>query len=113
MVGGLVEQQHLGVADEQLRQRDAHLPAAGELAGQTRHVRFGESKAEQNAAHLRLDGVAAEHLERIACVPRRQAAPRWGSRRLGLEFVEAALGLEHLDLRKLMTSSKMGFSPSR
>ncbi len=69
VVGGLVEQQHLGVADEQLRQRDAHLPAARELGGAAREIALLEAQAEHDAAHLRLDGVAAQHLVSVAGAP--------------------------------------------
>ena len=54
VVRRLVEQEHLGVADEQFRERDAHLPTAGELGGGAGHVALGEAEAEQHASHLRL-----------------------------------------------------------
>ena len=34
MVGRLVEQQHVGLAKQQLREREPHLPAARELVGE-------------------------------------------------------------------------------
>ena len=99
MVGGLVEQQHLGIADEQLRQRDAHLPAAGELGGGAGHVPLGEPEAEQHASHLRLQGVAAEHLVGVPRPPHGRQL-RLGGRRpqLGLQLVQALLGCKHLGL---------------
>ena len=39
MVGGLVEQQQVGPAEQQLGQRDAHLPAARERLGGPRRRR--------------------------------------------------------------------------
>ena len=99
MVGGLVEQQHLGVSDKQLRQRDAHLPTTGELAGQARHIGFSEAETEQDPANLRLDGVAAEHLERIARTPcGGKLRLRGALAKLRLELVQASLRLEHLHL---------------
>ncbi len=99
VVGGLVEQQHLGVADEQLRERDAHLPAAGELVGGARHVRLGEAQAEQHASHLGLQRVAAHHLVGVPGPPHgRQLRLGGVAAQLGLQLVQALLGLEHLHL---------------
>ena len=100
VVGGLVEQQHLGVADEQLRQRDTHLPAARELGGAAREVVLLEAQAEHDAAHLRLDGVAAQHLVGVADAPGgSKLLRRGGLAQLGLQLVQAALGFQHLHLR--------------
>ena len=40
MVGGLVEQQQVGLLQQQLGERDAHLPAAGKFVGLARPVFF-------------------------------------------------------------------------
>ena len=100
MVGRLVEQQHFGVAHEQLRERDAHLPAAGERRRVQPQIGFLEPKAEQDAAHLRLERVAAHHLVGVAGTPAR------GELTLGrvlaerrLELAQTALGREDLGLR--------------
>ena len=99
MVRRLVEQQHLRVADEQLRQRDAHLPAARELAGGARQVDLLEAQAEEHASHLRLDGVAAQRLVGVA------RAAGGGQLRLGgvlpqlgLQPMQALFGLQNLHL---------------
>ena len=99
MVRRLVKQQHFGVSDQQLRERDAHLPAARELARHAAHVVFLKAQAEQHAAHLRLDDVATQPLELVA------SAARGGKVALGGVFPErlferakALLGGEHLDL---------------
>ena len=99
MVRRLVEQQHFGISDQQLRERDAHLPAARELARHAAHIVFLKAETEQHAAHLRLDDVAAQPLELVA------RAARGGKVALGGVFPErlferakALLGGEHLDL---------------
>ena len=100
MVRGLVEQEHLGVADEQLRQRDAHLPAAGELGGQAAQILLLETQAEHDAAHLGFDGVAAQRLVGVAGAPRRGQLPLGGVLAQPLlQLVKAPLGFEHLCLR--------------
>ena len=71
VVRGLVQQKDLGVADQQLRQRDAHLPAAGIVGRRTPHVLLAESEAEQDAADVRLQLVAAHHLVCVARAPER------------------------------------------
>ena len=45
MVGGLVEQQQVRLLQQQLGQRDAHLPAAGKLFGLALPVFFAETQA--------------------------------------------------------------------
>ena len=99
MVRRLVEQQHLGVADEQFRKRDAHLPTAGELGGGTGHVALGEAEAEQHASHFRLQRVAAEHL---VGVPRpahgRQLSFGGVRAQLRLQLVQALLRFKNLGL---------------
>ena len=99
VVRGLVEQQHLGVADEQLRQRDAHLPATRELRGGAAQVGLLEPEAEHDAAHLRLDGVAPQHLVGVAGAPGGgQLLRRRVLTQLVLQLVEAPLGFQHLYL---------------
>ncbi len=100
VVGGLVQQQDFRVADQQLRQGDAHLPAAGEVVGGAGQVGLFESQAEQHAAHLRLKGIAAHALVGVA------GAPGGRQLRLGgvgpqfrLQLVKAPFGFQHFHLR--------------
>ena len=62
VVGRLVEQQHLGFAQQQLRERDAHLPTAGELAGVALEVGVFEAEAGEHLFDARL------HLAHIVVV---------------------------------------------
>ena len=63
VVGGLVEQQQVRLFEQQLGQRDAHLPAAGEFLGAARPVFLPEAQTVQHRAHLRFDGVAVARVE--------------------------------------------------
>ena len=62
MVGGFVHQQDVGAAKQHTRQRDAHLPAAGERAHVAIDLVVLEAEAMQHFARLRLQRVAAEML---------------------------------------------------
>ena len=66
VIGGLVEQKQVGFANKQLGERDAHLPAAREIAGMAGHVVFLEAQAEQHAAHLRFKAISAERFVALA-----------------------------------------------
>ena len=66
VVGGLVKQQHFGVAGKQLRQRNAHLPTAGKIGGHALHVVFAEAQAEQHRAHARFKQVTTHSLILVA-----------------------------------------------
>ena len=61
MIRGLVEQQHVGTAKQNLRQLNTHAPTAGELAGRTIEVGAQEAKTHQRAFYLCLITFAAEH----------------------------------------------------
>ena len=50
MVGGLVEQQQVGLFEQQFGQRDAHLPAAGELFGAAFPIALRETQAAESTA---------------------------------------------------------------
>ena len=65
VVGGLVEQQQVGLGQQQLGQRDAHLPAAAELVGLPRPILFAEAEAGEHAAHLRVERVAVERVKAL------------------------------------------------
>ena len=58
MVGGLVQQQQVGLLQQQLDQRDAHLPAAGKFFGLPGPVFFSETQPRKHGADLGLDGVS-------------------------------------------------------
>ena len=63
VVGRLVEQQQVRLAQQQLGQRDAHLPAARKLVGGAGHVRLVEAQAEEHAVRLAFDVVAVASLK--------------------------------------------------
>ncbi len=65
VVGGLVEQQDVGMAEEQLGQRDAHLPATGELGTRLIEIRRLKTQAGKNLARVALEFVATQALEAI------------------------------------------------
>ena len=62
VVGGLVQKEKVGVPQQQLRKRDAHLPAAGELLRRLVEVLDGKSQAAQDLLRPRLELVAAQAL---------------------------------------------------
>ena len=63
VIGGLVEQQQVGFFEQQLGQRDAHLPAAGELFGTLGPFALRKSQAGEHHADLRFDGEAVARAE--------------------------------------------------
>ena len=63
MVGRLVEQQHVGVLEQEPGEGHAHHPATAERADVAVHVAVSEAEAGQDAPRLRLEAVAAERLE--------------------------------------------------
>ena len=101
VVGRLVEQQQVGVAQQQLRERDAHLPAAREVAGGLVEVLDGEAETREDLPGARLELVAAEALEAVLrrAVALEQAVELVSGGGLGdlaLELAHAALHLLHL-----------------
>jgi hypothetical protein len=60
VVGRLVHQQHVGLAEQHPGQRHPHLPAARQRADVAVNLLVGQSEAVQHLARLRLEGVAAE-----------------------------------------------------
>ena len=54
MVRGFVEQQQVGLLQQQLGQRQPHLPAAGKFVGLPLPVFFAKAQPHQNACRLRL-----------------------------------------------------------
>ena len=65
VVGRLVQQQQIRLGQQQLGQRDAHLPAAAELIGLPRPVFLAEAQAGQHAAHLRVQRVAVQRVKAL------------------------------------------------
>ena len=65
VVGGLVQKQQVGVAQEELGQRDAHLPAARELGARALKVGDLKAQAGQDFARDALELVAAQVLKAV------------------------------------------------
>jgi hypothetical protein len=63
VVGRLIEEDVLRAADEDFREGDAHLPAAGELAAGLLPVGGFEAEAVEDAADAGFDAVAVEGVE--------------------------------------------------
>ena len=61
MVRRLVEQQHIGTAQQNLRQLDAHTPTARKFTRRTLEIRAQETQSEQRALNFRLVVLAAHH----------------------------------------------------
>ena len=69
VVGRLVEQQDIEIAEEDLGHGDAHLPAAGESADIAVDLAVFEAEAVKHLASLRFDLVAAQVLILLLHVP--------------------------------------------
>ena len=65
VVRRLVEQEQVRLAEQQLGQRDAHLPSAGERFGRPLEVGRREAEALQHGRRLELDRVAVVQAEAI------------------------------------------------
>src|SRR3546814_6609333 len=63
VVGRLVEQQQVGVREEQRRKRDAHLPPAREAVERLCLHRLVEAEADQDARGARRCGVGVDRSE--------------------------------------------------
>ena len=63
VVGRLVEQQRVGLHEQDARERDAHLPAARELADVAVDHLGREAEAREDLARARFERVAAELVE--------------------------------------------------
>ena len=68
VVGGLVQKQEAGFLQEQLGERDAHLPAAGELFGLALPVFLGEAEAAEDGADLGVERVDVVDVEVVGDV---------------------------------------------
>ena len=60
VVGGLIHEEHIGAAEQDSGQRDAHFPSAGERANVAVDLVVGKAEAMQDFAGLSLEGVAAK-----------------------------------------------------
>ncbi len=58
MIGRLVEQQQIGLLQQEFRESDAHLPAAGKFFGRSRPVVAVEAKSGEDLTNLRFERVA-------------------------------------------------------
>ena len=65
VVGGLVEKEQVGMAEKQLRERDAHLPATGKINRGLVEVLDRKAKATQDLARTGVELVAAQALEAV------------------------------------------------
>ena len=63
VIGGLVQQQQVRLFEQQLGQRDAHLPAARKFLGALVPLLVRKPEAGQHRPHLRFDGVAVAGAE--------------------------------------------------
>ena len=63
VVGGLIEQQQIGLGQQELGETDAHLPAAGKLAGGAVHILARKAQAVEHRAGLRFQRIAVAALE--------------------------------------------------
>ena len=65
VVRGLVEQDVIGAVNEHLGQRDAHLPAAAELAAELVLIAGRKAEAVQHAPDALVDTIAVELIEAV------------------------------------------------
>ena len=63
VIGGLVEQQQVGLFQQQLSQGDAHLPAAGEFFRAAMPIGGGKSQTAQHHSRLRFKRISVAVLE--------------------------------------------------
>ena len=61
MVRGLVEQEHIRLLQQDLRQFDTHAPAAGELIRRTFQIGTGKTQSHQCTLYLRLVVLCSHH----------------------------------------------------
>ena len=87
VVGGLVEQQHIGVLQQYLCQFYAHAPTAGELAGGAVKVGLTEAKSLQGTLQASHVLASSHHLQALALVGETLAQLH-----VALAFIVVALG---------------------
>ncbi len=103
MVRRLVEQQETGPAEQELGERDAHLPAARECLGRFLHVVSREPEAAQHRVNLQVDAEALEPAETLL----EFAVP--GQHPGVLGFVHAVVAETILERRDLGPHVEQGF----
>ena len=65
MIGRLVQQQQVRLCQQQLGQRDAHLPPAGEFVDLPRPVFLAEAETGKHRADLRIERIAVERMKAL------------------------------------------------
>ena len=66
VIGRLVEQEHIGILKQELRQLDTHTPTATELAGRFVEVFAQETQTEQGLLHIFLEVSEVDGIELLA-----------------------------------------------
>ncbi len=97
VVRRLVEQQQVRPAEQQLRQRDAHLPPAGERLGRAREILLAEAEAAQHRRDPQIHAVAVcqpEAILQVAVAVKHRVVLRFRHRRVA----EPMLDVVHLRL---------------
>ncbi len=92
MVRRLVEQQQRRAAEQQLGERDAHLPAAGERLGRLVEVRLREAEALEHLRDAQVDAVALvapEELRELVVAHEQRLVLAVGQRRVGQRVLDA------------------------
>ena len=92
MVRRLVEQQQRRPAEQQLGERDAHLPAAGERLGRLVEVGLREAQAFEHLRHAQVDAVpllAPEELREVVVADEQRFVLAVGQRRVGQRVFDA------------------------
>ena len=81
----------VGPAEQQLRERDAHLPAAGERLGRLREIGLREPQAFEHLRHAQVDAVAlfaAEELREVVVPDEQRLVLAVGQRRIGQRVLD-------------------------
>jgi hypothetical protein len=105
----LIQQQEVRLAEQQFRQRDAHLPSAREGLGGPEEVVGREAEALEHGRGLELDGVAVVQPETIlqVAVARQHLVVLHGrNRRIAKAVFEACIALMPTAVQALEVSSK-------
>ena len=92
MIGRFVEEQERRASEQQLGERDAHLPAAGECLAWLREVALREPEALEHLRHPQVDAVplfAAEELREVVVADEERFVLAIGQRRIGQRVFDA------------------------
>ena len=107
MIGRLVEQQQVGLAEQQLGQRQAHLPAAGECFGLPVEIRRGEPEPVQHGGGLQIDAVPVvepEAILQVAVAGQHRLVLAFGNRRVAQPLLERV----HLGFHREQRAERAG-----